>query len=140
MATLATDTPRKFEVNEDPVFNDLPVIASDIIYEGAAVGDNASGYARPLVAADPFWGFADVQADNSSGAAGDINVRVRQKGSVELTVVGVTGVGDVGTAVYASDDNTFTLTATANTLIGKVARWVSGTTCVVRYESTVVVQ
>lgn len=140
MATLAVDTPRKYEVNEDPVFNDLPVIASDIIYEGAVVGDNASGLARPLVAGDPFMGFADRQCDNSTGAASAKNVRVRQKGTVELSVTGVSGAGDHNTAVYASDDDTFTLTSTGNTLIGKVSRWISGTTCMVRFEAGPVVQ
>jgi len=57
MATLAYDQPRAYE-GADFKTNDFPVVAADIIYEGAAVGDNASGYARPLVAADPFWGFA----------------------------------------------------------------------------------
>lgn len=135
MATLGTDTPRRFEVNEDPLFNDLPIIAADIIYRGAAVGDNASGYARPLVAGDPFWGFAEEKCDNALGAAGDKRVRLRQQGSVELAVTGATGVGDVGSAVYASDDATFTLTATSNTLIGIVRRWVSSTTCIVRFDA-----
>ncbi|NCS83375.1 MAG: cytoplasmic protein, partial [Cyanobacteria bacterium] len=55
MTTLAKDQSRDFQQGE---INDTPVIATDIIYEGAAVGDNGSGYARPLVAGDPFLGFA----------------------------------------------------------------------------------
>lgn len=131
MATLAADSPRDYELGD---FNELPVVASDIIYEGAAVGDS-SGNARPLVAADPFQGFADRKADNSTGAAGDINVRVRQKGFIPLPVVGVTGIADEGSTVYASDDDTFTLTATANSTVGKVARFISGTTVLVYFEA-----
>jgi hypothetical protein len=135
MTTRASGIKRTYEVNEDPVLNDVPAVATDIVYEGSAVGDNASGYGRPLVAADPFMGFACADVDNSAGAAGDKKIRVRQKGTVQLTVVGATGPGDVGETVYASDDDTFTLTAGSNTAIGKVARHVSGTTCMVRFEA-----
>jgi len=133
MTTLANDSARDYELGD---IGELPVVASDIIYEGAAVGDNASGYARPLVAADPFLGFAESQADNSAGAAGAVNVRVREVGKVKLSVTGVTGVGDVGTDVYASDDNAFTLTTTSNTLIGTIVRYISGTEVIVHFKSS----
>ena len=131
MATLAQDKPRAYGVGE---LNELPVIASDIIFEGAAVGDNGSGLARPLVAADPFLGFAKERCDNSAGAASARNVKVFERGKIELDVTGVASADDVGQTVYASDDNTFTLTSTGNSAIGKVARWVSGTRCVVYFE------
>lgn len=134
MATLAADKSRKFGVSEGPHSN-LPVVATDIIYQGAAVGDNASGYFRPLVAGDVFQGFAFAQADNSAGAAGAIDVEVRTSGEVTLSVTGVSGVGDVGETVYATDDDTFTLTASGASAIGKILRWISGTTCVVYFEA-----
>lgn len=132
MTTLAANVARPFELGE---IQEVPVIASDIIYEGAAVGDNASGLARPLVAADPFLGFAESKADNSAGAASAIKVRVRTRGFVQLSVVGATSTADVSETVYAADDDTFTLTAGSNTAIGKVARWVTGTTCIVYFEA-----
>lgn len=132
MTTLATNKPRAYELGE---FNELPMIAADIIYEGAAVGDNGSGLARPLVALDPFMGFAQRKADNSAGAASAVKVLVRPKGLIELTVAGASSAADQGEAVYASDDDTFTLTSTNNTPIGKVHRWISGTTCVVYFEA-----
>jgi hypothetical protein len=135
MATLAADKVRAFELTGTPDLNDLPVIAADIIYEGAAVGDNASGLARPLVAQDPFLGFAERQCDNSAGAASAKNVRVRSRGFVQLSVATVASAADQGEAVYASDDDTFTLVSTNNTAIGKVHRWVSGTTCIVYFEA-----
>jgi len=131
MATLTQDSIRVYEIGD---FNDLPVVASDIIYEGAIIGDNASGYARPLVAGDPFLGICERHADNSAGSAGDINVRSRVRGLIEMPVTGATGVGDVGSIVYAADDDTLTLTAGSNTLIGWVHRYVSSTTCVVRFD------
>lgn len=132
MTTLAADKARDFVLGE---LQDLPVIASDIIYEGAAVGENGSGYFRPLAAADPFAGFAQSKADNSAGAAGAINVRVKTRGRVILSVTGVTAVTDEGSTVYASDDDTFTLTSSGNTAIGKIVRYISGTTVEVYFEA-----
>lgn len=133
MATLATDTPRAYELG---TIEEYPVIAADIIYEGAAVGENGSGYARPLVAADPFLGFAESKADNSAGAAGAVNVRVRQKGKVQLAVAGATAItANDRPKVYASDDNTFTLTATSNTYIGTVSRWISSGVAIVEFDA-----
>lgn len=134
MATLSADKSRKFGISEGP-HNNLPVIASDIIYQGAAVGDNASGYFRPLVGGDVFAGFAFAKADNSSGSAGDIDVELRTSGEVTLTVTGVSGVGDVTETVYATDDDTFTLTSSGASAIGKVIRWETSTTAVVYFEA-----
>lgn len=132
MTTLAVDKARAYELGD---IQELPMIASDIIYEGAAVGDNGSGLARPLVAQDPFLGFAESRADNSGGGASGKTVRVRTKGYVVLSVANVASADDVGTTVYASDDDTFTNSSTSTTPIGKVARWISGTTCVVYFEA-----
>ncbi len=132
MTTLAADKTRSYELGEQ---NDCPVIAADIIYENAAVGDNGSGYARPLVAGDQFLGFALAQADNSAGAAGDVNVRVRVKGRVQLPVSGV-AITSVGLGVYASDDDTFTLTATSNSYVGRIVRYVSSGQVVVEFDAT----
>lgn len=121
MTTLAANTPRAWELGEH---NELPVIASDIIFQGAAVGDNASGYMRPLVAGDPFRGFALEKVDNTAGSAGDKNVKLLREGKVQLSISGL-AITDVGKDVYASDDNTFTLTRSTNTRIGYVYRYVS---------------
>lgn len=128
MATLSADKNRVIRADHDRV-QQLPVIASDIIYQGAYVGDNASGYMRPLAAADPFRGIAAYnQADNSSGSAGDIRVQLITEGFLEIgTITGASGVGDVGSDVYASDDDTLTLTSTSNSLIGKIIEYRSET-------------
>jgi hypothetical protein len=120
MTTRATDLARPFELGD---VNEFPVIASDIIYEGSAVGDNASGYARPLAAGDRFLGFAESKADNSDGDAGDINIRVRSAGKVQLSVTDL-AITDVGRPVYASDDDTFNLTGIGS-FVGYVYRYVS---------------
>lgn len=132
MSTLTEDKQRAFEIGD---INSLPVVAADIIYAGAAVGDNA-GYARPLVAGDQFHGFCILRADNSDGAAGDINVQVRKSGCVVLNVTGVDGTDDIGKTVYASDDNTFTISTEAgNSKIGVIRRHESGTRCVVEFHA-----
>lgn len=103
--------------------NELPIAAATIVYEGAAVGDNGSGYARGLVSGDPFRGFAYETVNNSAGAAGDKRTRVRRTGLVQLAVSGLV-ITDVGRTVYASDDGTFVLTG-AGSPIGVVDRFVS---------------
>lgn len=122
MATLPADKARQYLPGDQ---EDYPVIASDIIYEGAAVGENASGYARPLEAGDVFLGFAVETADNAAGSAGDIRVRCRTKGRIRLPVASLAITANDRPAVYASDDDTFTLTATSNSLIGYVSKFVS---------------
>jgi hypothetical protein len=121
MTTLAADKPREFFLGD---MAEYPVIASDVIYEGAAVGENASGYARPLVAQDPFLGFAQRTVDNSAGAAGAKTVVVKRRGVIKLPISGLAITANDRPKVYASDDDTFTLTSTSNTLIGTVMQWI----------------
>lgn len=135
MTTLAANEPRDIALEGAEMIGSRPVIASDIIFAGAAVGDNGSNLARPLVGGDVFFGFASRKADNASGSASDINVELAVKGTIVLNVVGVTGVTDTEAAVYATDDNLFTLTASGATQIGKVKRWESGTRCLVYFEA-----
>ena len=135
MTTLAIDKARDFQLGE---FEDYPVIASDIIYEGAAVGENASGYSRPLAAGDVFQGFALRKADNSAGAAGAINVTVRTRGRVKLPIASLAVTANDRAAVYASDDDTFTLTASTNSLIGYVSRWVETGVAIVEFDAALV--
>lgn len=139
MTTLAANSVRDFEAGFEELQNDLPIIASDTIFEGAAVGENGVGYMRPLVAGDPFVGFAVRQCANEApGAAGDKKVRLRSQGVVRLTVAGVTSiaVGQDGTDVYASDDDTFTLTASGNSKIGRLYRFVSSGIAFVYFQAT----
>jgi hypothetical protein len=130
MTTLAIDTPRVYELGD---LNDIPVIANEIIYEGSAVG-SSSGYARPLVAADVFLGFAIQNCDNSLGGAGAEMVKVQVRGQIQLAVASV-AITSIGLAVYAIDDNNFTLTATSNSLIGKVKRFISSGICIVDFDA-----
>lgn len=131
MTTLAAAAVRAYQLGD---LEEYGVVATDIIYEGAAVGDNGSGYARPLVAGDPFRGFATRKADNASGSAGDIRVQVRTRGAVQLSISSL-AITDVGKDVYASDDNAFTLTKGSNTRIGYVQRWVETGVGIVAFDA-----
>jgi len=130
MTTLAVEAPRTFEVGD---INDLPVIAADIIYQGAAVGENGAGYARPLVGGDRFLGFATSTLDNSSGAAGARTVRLACEGAIVLSISGLV-ITDVGLPVYATDDATFSLSPVGGSFIGRVKRFVSSGVGVVWFD------
>ena len=134
MTTLAANKPRAYELGTR---NMVPVIASDIIYEGAAVGVVAgTGHARPLAAADRFAGFAEAKADNSAGAAAAINVEIIKSGEIQLAVTGAV-ITDVGQPVYATDDDTFTFLPTAAVFVGFVKRFVSSGVAVVEFDAGV---
>lgn len=130
MANTTKDIARTYEAGVEPIFNDYGVEASTTIYEGAAVGiDPSTNHAEAFATASSvFAGFAMTKADNSSGAAGDINVHVRSRGIVKLTVATASGQGatlDLGDAVFAVDDQTFNVTSDSQKQIGKVHRVIS---------------
>lgn len=131
MTTRSTDTARGLVLGEK---NHLPVIASDIIYEGSAVGVvPASGHARPLAVGDLFAGFAAVRADNSQGSAAALNVEVYESGKISLPVTGAV-ITDVGLPVYASDDDTFSFLPVGGVFIGYAERFVSAGVMIVRFD------
>ena len=118
MTALATDSNRIYELGD---INQVPVKGSSIIYQGAAVGGHSSGYARSIANGDKFLGFADEHIDNSGGGDGIKTVRVRKRGAILLDISGV-ALGDIGKSVYATDDNTFTLSDTNAVYIGQISR------------------
>jgi len=136
MTTLAVNKPRVYEGGKDVMEEiSLAVIASDIIYDGAAVGIvDASGHGRPLVGGDRFAGFANAKADNAAGAAAAIAVDLRTAGKVQLAVTGAL-ITDVGQPVYASDDDTFGFLPVGGSFIGFVHRFVSAGIAIVRFDA-----
>jgi len=113
----------------------VPVKAAAKVYSGSMVGDSA-GFGRGLVAGDVFRGHALEQRDNTDGSAGDLNVKVKHgRYRLEAEVTGASAVTDVTKDVYASDDQTLTLTKGSNSFVGKGVRWLTGTTCVVEFRS-----
>lgn len=122
---LTRDTPRVWELGE---VNAWPLAPQTTIFQGAAVGDNGSGLARPLQAGDKFLGFCEAFVSNLPpspavpAAQGDNScARLLTSGLVELDVTGVKATS-FGVPIYASDDNTFTLNGPPNSFIGTVHR------------------
>ena len=110
------------------------------IYKGALVSVRAAdGYAYPSrsgTSTDVFVGVAYESALNSAGSANAFQFRVNKSGSYlfNTTVAAQTWVGS---AVYASDDNTVTQTSTNNQLVGYVTEYVSSTVVRVRIDRAV---
>ena len=135
MTTLAADKANRGFTDITSHINHFPVIAADIIYEGAAVGVvDASGHAQPLAAGNRFVGFAKMRADNSAGAAAAINVEVATRGAIQLSVSGAV-ITDVGQPVYATDDDTFTFNPAGGVFVGFVERFVSAGVAVVGFDA-----
>lgn len=134
MGQLSADATQSFEVPS--ATTDLPVLDNVVIYRGSAVG-LSGGYARQLVAADVFVGFAEQKVDNTATghASGLKTVPVRRFGFVQLSV-GSVAVTDTGADVYASDGNTYTLVAGANSFVGKVHRYISSGVAIVAFDTS----
>ena len=129
-----TDVLQTYVTETDLVI--YPAVAATEIFQGIFIGENGLGDARPLVAADKFLGVNQYYVDNTTGAAGAEFLAVKKKCRIIYGVTGATAktVND-RPAVYASDDNTLTLTLTGNSIVGSVIRWISGSTCEIQIEA-----
>lgn len=110
-----------------------PVAAGATVDTGSAVGLTSSGYARKLQPGDSFLGFAILPANNSGGQAGEINLKVRRRGRIRLPVSGAGPSTPRGTSVFATDDDTFTLSSSGSVYIGTLAQHVSGSDWMVNF-------
>lgn len=124
---LSKDTPREYDPAVPPMFLDIPGKISTTFYEGGAVTDEGgNGEADVLNTSEGFLGFVEKYV-LTNATTSDINVRVRAQGIIRnLAVTGATGDTAYGVAVYATDNGTFTLTASGALQIGKVVAY-SGT-------------
>jgi len=103
----------------DQELRTLPVAAAKRIFKGALVGLASTGHAQPLIAGNAFAGIAYEEADNSSGAAGAMSVRLHTQGDFAHALAGAT-VAHVGRPVFASADDTLTFTGAGNSCVGRV--------------------
>lgn len=133
--SLTQATAREYELGE---VNEFLLLADTIVYEGAAVGLNEQGYARPLQAGDHFVGFSEDTADNVCGKSGDKRIRVKHCGKIKLPIEGLQ-LNHVGQPVFASDDNTFTLKSEHNSRVGVVYRWESDGVGIVAFNAALYV-
>lgn len=102
------------------------------IYAGSFVGiDSSTGYAV-LWADSANYRFAGIALNKVLGNTGlttipEVEVNENGVALINVSVTGVSDITHVGDLVYASDDNTFTLTPSSNVkAVGRVTRWYSG--------------
>ena len=120
MVKLTKDMLRTYELGD---INEIPVLGGETIYQGSAVGASSeNGYARSLQPDDKFIGFAEDHIDAVNSSDGQKNVRVRKKGSIILEVAGAS-LTDINKSVYATNDNSFTLSPTNAVYIGQISRF-----------------
>lgn len=108
----------------------IPAAAVNI-YGGTLVfEDVATGYGTNTTnsGANPFFGVATKQCDNSGGAAADLKAEVWRDGVFYGFSCSGMAQTDVGKPVYASDNFTITLTQSATAVyIGTISQFVSAT-------------
>ena len=101
------------------------VAASSHCYQGAILVSDASGFIAPGTSAPSLKcvGVCLEEADNSSGANGDIDVKYRA-GEYKFANDGGTPVvqADLGRDCYILDDATVTGDATGRSVCGKVTK------------------
>lgn len=111
MAALTDD--RKTPRRDGDILN-ISVAGSKRIYAGSIVARDANGYATPGAASTTLLGIgrAEAQADNSSGADGDISVDVRKGVFRYVNSAGGDEISnaDIGSDCYMVDDQTVSKT------------------------------
>lgn len=132
MTALTADRETTFDLNE---IRSYPVAATTQIYLGAIVLINAAGDAIPGAdtASSSFVGIASENVDNSTGAAGDLRVKVRIHGVHQLVAAGLAAT-NVGDKVFATDDQTVALTSTNFVYVGRLIQFLSATVAMVNIE------
>lgn len=103
------------------------VEAGEVLYAGTMAFWDADGYLTPVITAgaNGFAGIVRKQVDNSAGADGDLKAELYTEGDFTLPLASVAQT-DVDTLAYAVDNYTLSLTATSQSLVGKIIR-VAGT-------------
>ena len=118
-------------VEKDGELVAFPMKTAVHIYKGALVCiDTSVGYALPATdaAARIFVGVATMEADNTTGQSGDIDVIVRRWGRLTLDTAGAAQT-DVGKSCYVVDDCTVDLQGdvTNAVIVGQIVRYISAT-------------
>ena len=117
----------------------VPVIGSDTIFKGALVCDAGTGFASPCIESENgvFLGVAVEKADNSSGADGDIEVRVNKIGVYQIPKTTAVKT-DVGVEAFIQVDKRVTTATTTNSIsAGFVVALVDSATVKLRIDRSV---
>lgn len=116
---LTADAPRNFlETLNGGFVIDYGILASEVIYRGAAVSVDSSGHINALQIDEAFCGIA-IEQKTGSATSSAVKVKVQVGGVVAVPISGVT-VASVGVGCFATDDGTFTLANTSSESIGRI--------------------
>ncbi len=117
MTALAKNISRAWRDGE--LVERVPVAASADIRQGVLLEIDGSGRVKPATkgAGKTYYGVADEPADNTGGAAGAINVRVKRRG---VWLFEKTGTAVRGKDAYVADDNTVTDASTGASKCGVI--------------------
>lgn len=131
---LSADVQRKLVYSALDVV-EAPMAASTTLYKGS-YAESASGYIRACTqsSSNVFAGIL-LKGVANAGSAGAANCRIVTKGIIQAAAVSGAAVTDINATVYASADDTLTLTSTNNIAVGKVQRFVSSGVVDVRFEA-----
>jgi hypothetical protein len=125
MAALTQNSARS---GSGGIFRRIPLAANAAPFQGSLLG-YASGLARALVAGDKFAGLARTKPEPST-VAGLAKVEA-DTGILQFRAAAITGLSggraDIGTKVYAANDNDLTNVASGNSLIGSVSDYDAAT-------------
>lgn len=141
MAALAANAMRQMSGGTGETTSKIVVNATQL-YAGSYVGIvSGSGHVSTFsdtAGLEPL-GFAMEKVLGDTSVSGDedrVSVNIGGGTVKSIAVTGAGATNDTGEPVYATNDNTFTLTATSNTpAVGVIERFHSGTTCDVRFFS-----
>lgn len=127
MTALSADAQR---ASREPGIRAYPVEAGEVIYKGAIVALDADGFLIPATntAGLQVVGVAEEKADNTGGADGAIDVKVRSDRAFKFTATSITQAM-LGDMMYVVDDNTVDDVAGASNAIpvGRLVEFVSTT-------------
>jgi hypothetical protein len=103
-----------------------PVANGVKIYKGAFVTVESDGYAAPCGTSAttlPCIGVALEQKDNTSGANGDLDVKILS-GAYFALVVGAETIADIGQKVWCKNDDSLIISvSSANEPFGTIVGW-----------------
>lgn len=122
---LSADRQTPFKASDNLV---VPVAANAVIYAGALVVANATGFAAPGSVATTltYLGRADEAVDNTGGADGAKTVKIRRNQAFKWKNSGTDPIGQdsLGKVCYIEDDETVAKTNGTNTrsAAGKVVQ------------------
>lgn len=134
MAALTADRVVPDIKNDMPgIILDMAVEASETMYAGAFAQEGTSGI-QALAASTTLPCVGIVLKQVAEGATAGTTLCPVVSRCVFTHAVGSSTTANIGDRVYASDDQTLTLTSTSNSLVGVILNVPVAGTCVIEHQ------